>query len=246
MKRLMIIIVIIIIPFVSGIEELTHQINTNISIRESCHNNGSLCSSAAACNITVFNPKGVNLVDNLAMTQDSSLAFFNYTINDSLTDTIGFYEYDIVCTDGGNTNFGTFNFQVTAGGIDPSLAQVITNAMILFITIFLFAFTVWGFTRLSWKNKTDGEIITVNYMKHVKTIIFVCAYLQLMFIAYMGYSISQQLIFLDFAMPIMRAIFWGLLAFFIPLFAVLWVFTVLFLINDKKMHRALVRGLPFR
>ncbi len=245
-KYVIILILMAIIPLISAVETLTYQIDTNITIRESCHNNGSLCSSSAICNITVFNPKGVNLVDNLAMTQDPSLAFFNFTINSTDSDTIGFYRYDIVCSDVGNTNFGSFNLQVTGGGVDPSLPQVITNGLLLAIIVFVFIFNVWGFTRLSWTNKQDGEVITINYMKHVKTFLFFTAYLMLIFIAYVGWAMSTQLIYLDFAQSLMRFIFWGLFGSLFPFFVGLWVFTIIFLLNDKKMQKAIVRGLPFR
>ncbi len=245
-KIILLIALIMMLPMISAVETLTYEVDTNISIKETCHNNGSLCSSSAQCNISIINPKGINLVDNLAMTQDSSLAFFNFTINSTKTDTIGFYRYDIVCSDGGLTNFGTFNFQVTGGGVDPSLPQVFTNGLLLFIIVFTFGFNVWGFTRLKWTNKMDAEVITVNYMKHVKTILFFTAYMQLLFIAYIGYSMSQQLIYLDFATAMLRGIFWFLLSMVFPFFVGLWVFTVIFLINDKKMHKAIIRGIPIR
>ena len=239
-------ILLAFVPMISAVETLTYQINTNITIRESCHNNGTLCSSSALCNISIFNPKGVNLADNLAMTQNPSLAFFNFTINSTQIDTVGFYRYDIVCSDGGNANFGSFNLQVTGGGVDPSLPQVFTNGMLLFIILFTFSFNVWGFTRLSWSNKIDDEVITVNYMKHVKTILFFTAYMQILFISYIGYSMSQQFIYLDFATSLLRAVFWFLLSTVFPFFVGLWVFTVIFLINDKKMQKAIVRGIPIR
>lgn len=240
------VLVTLSLPFALGIETLTYNINSNVSIRETCYNNGSLCSGSALCNITVFNPKGLNLVNNLAMTQDPSLAFFNYTLDSSLVDTVGFYRYDIVCFDSGLKNFGSFNLQVTAGGLDPSLPQVITNGFILAILLFTFIFNVWGFTRLKWTNRKDGQIITINYMKHVKTFLFFTAYMQLLFIVWVGWSMSQQLIYLDFAQSLMRAIFWVLMSGVLPFTVGLIVFTIMFLITDKKLEKMLVRGIPIR
>jgi len=115
--------------------------NTNFDIKEPCYNNGTYCSAAAVCNITVWIPNTQTiLVDGRGMTNGGT--FHNYTLNTSQTNTLGEYEASVKCTDGSLSNFDSFSFKVTPSGQiyeqgESMIYAIALGAMLLFVFFFI-------------------------------------------------------------------------------------------------------------
>lgn len=116
---------------VAETSEYTFQKNTPIEITRPCINNGTWCSSVAACNITASYPNGTILVNNNQMT--NQISYHNYTIPS--TDTEGQYKIIMTCTDNGLNGANTFYFDINPTGIPASDQK--TDA-INFALIFIF------------------------------------------------------------------------------------------------------------
>lgn len=84
----------------------------SINIKNPCFYNGTFCSMAATCRITVYDPSGSIKVDNVLMTNQNS--FHNYTLPGPYP--LGVYKSDMVCTDHGVNGAQTFYFQVNSTG----------------------------------------------------------------------------------------------------------------------------------
>ena len=243
--------IIIIFMILFGIILVDAQANQiyeqgkNISLAQSCYRNGTYCSSSAVCNITVLNPNLEILVINNRMT--NQVSFYNFTLNGNVTDKVGEYEYRITCTDTSLSNFGTFKFKVTASGREPSLAEAIIYIVILTITVFIFLFSVWGYTRFEWKNKFDlSGIVKINHGTPIKITLLYVNYLILMFIVFLNWQISLNLVLLDFTTPMLKSIFYFMAAIAAPLMVGLFVFGLIILIYNRNLQKTIARGLPFR
>lgn len=232
---------------VAQVETLTYEQGTIIDLKESCFNNGSLCSSSANCNISIFSPRGEAIVKDFPMTQNPSRAYFNFTLNGSSTDRVGFYRYDIVCADSGLVNFGSFNLQVTAGGNDPSIPQTISYAILLLLLVGLFIFSVFGFVKCPARNHMrDDGMIDINYMKYLKFVLFFVSYLLLMSIMFAGWQMALTVSYLDILSGIFRVATFTLLGFLTPIFIISVIMAFILLITDKKTIKAITRGVPVR
>ena len=242
----LIFLLLLIMPFVSGYTEV-YQEDTEVDLKQGCYNNGTLCSSSATCNITVIDPSRLPLVNNDVMTQHITRAYFNYTLNITQTSEVGQYEYRIVCQDTGLANFGTFEFLVTSSGNDPSLAEVVTYGVLGMFLVFLFILSVVGVAKLPRSNKVgDDGIIDVNFMKYVRQILFFMAYILMIGITYFAWQISENLIFLDIISNFTKVLFYLLAYTLAPAFGVFMLFVIIMAINDKRIQKAMVRGVPVR
>ena len=74
-----IILILFFVITVSAIEaSYFYSPYEEISIKNPCYYNGSYCSSSATCNITVYDPNNIILVNNKAMT--NKVSYFNYSL----------------------------------------------------------------------------------------------------------------------------------------------------------------------
>ncbi|KKL53380.1 hypothetical protein LCGC14_2276010 [marine sediment metagenome] len=94
---------------------LTFEQSKDIDLKITCINAG-FCTAAAQCNVSVFNPSQVALLDGVQATQSASLAFYNITLNSTQTSELGTYSVGGFCKDGSVTQVVDFDFDVTADG----------------------------------------------------------------------------------------------------------------------------------
>jgi hypothetical protein len=94
----------------------TFQVDTLYDFKRPCFNNGSFCSAAATCNITMLYPGGAILKDNQLMTNQGS--YHNITIVGSENDRLGIHRFIISCTDGKLSGEETGDIDITADGND--------------------------------------------------------------------------------------------------------------------------------
>lgn len=88
-------------------------------IQRPCFNNGTYCSGAAVCNITVSNPAGTVIVYNQRMT--NKLSYHNYTLSSSQTQNLGTFNAIVTCTDGLLSGEDTFTINSSPMGSTQTL-----------------------------------------------------------------------------------------------------------------------------
>ncbi|KKM68572.1 hypothetical protein LCGC14_1459470 [marine sediment metagenome] len=119
---------------------LTFEQSKPTDIKIVCINAG-FCTSAAQCNVSVFSPTEIVLLDGIEATQSTSLAFHNITLNSTQTSQLGTYRVGGFCKDGSVTQLIDFDFDITANG-EPfqefPTAFVIIILGIVFIILGLF------------------------------------------------------------------------------------------------------------
>ena len=88
-------------------------------IQRPCFNNGTYCSGASVCNITVSNSAGTVMVYNQRMT--NKLSYHNYTLSASQTQNLGTYNAIVTCTDGLLSGEDTFTIYSSPMGSTKTL-----------------------------------------------------------------------------------------------------------------------------
>jgi hypothetical protein len=199
-------------------------------------------ANATSCNITAVKyPNSSAFVRNVEMTKNGT--DFNYTLGSEYTSTIGEYLVNGNC-DG---TVWVYDFSITPTGTQVSEGEGTLYVIFLVGALFLFAVCMYITWKLPWKNKRDagGEIISVNDLKYLKLFFVPIDYVLLMWIFGILRSISANYLILSGPALIFQWAFWVMLSFALPLTVVgLWLLFIL-LINDKKIRRALERGIPF-
>jgi hypothetical protein len=236
-------LMLLVLPLVSAD---VYEAETNISLTQSCYNNGTYCSGSAVCNISVFSPTGEVLVNNLEMTNQN--AFFNYTLSDSNTSEFGDYEYRIMCEDSGLSNFGIFAFEVTPSGTSPTTAHAIFYVIAFIFSIVFFLLALLGGIKLPWKNNysEDGYLVNISDLKYLKLFCWFFAYICLIWLAWLGRAVNNMFLFVDAGTGVFDGIFYFLMAFFVPVFFLVAFVGFVRYINDKKFQNLLGRGVKVR
>lgn len=100
-------------------------------VKRNCIYNGSSCSYAASCNITInyIQGNGSILYNNTQMTNNG--AYHNLTLTGADTKLAGWYQTFITCTDLGDSGSETFYYRVTPTGDENN-----TNTFIIIGIVF--------------------------------------------------------------------------------------------------------------
>ncbi len=112
---LLVLSVLFISPLISADVEETIPYNVKFNLFRPCTNNGTQCSPASVCNISIIYPRGSVLFENATMTNAGG-GRFNITIPQADVNQLGTYKAYSCCTDGSLSGCDTFEIEVTGDG----------------------------------------------------------------------------------------------------------------------------------
>lgn len=123
-----------------------HEIDTNLTIYEKCRFDGAVCNDSFNCNITILSPTQELIIDNEVMIRGP--IYFNFSLNETETDTNGIFEPTVDCTNSTNSGSNTFYYQITPNGSKPIS---ISQGIILFIAVIMISLIAGLCMSLSYK-----------------------------------------------------------------------------------------------
>jgi len=118
----------------------------------------------------------------------------------------------------------------------------------MLLLVFIFIMCLYGAIRLPYKNKRadDGRLVSVNDLKYLKVFLYTLSYILLMFIFGIGRSLSANFLYLNGLERIFNFLFWILFSFLWPLMVLSIILTIIIYLDDKRLKKAMMRGVPFR
>lgn len=218
--------------------------DNDVHLRIFCTNNGTYCSSSTICNGSVISPTGIVVYSNVNMTTED-YAIFNLTINSTMLNESGEYQFSAFCNDNGNTKADAFVFKVTPSGIDPSSAQGLMFIALFIMSVFLFCLCLYLSFAIDGNNQYDigGNFLKVNFNKYIKIGLGFMAYLFFEILVYFAWQLSRQFLVIDIATSLLRTFFIALEIFTIPLIIVCAVLVFIRAILDMRIDKLAKRGL---
>ena len=215
-----------------------------IELRQECFINGSICTH---CNITSisFPINSTRAISETGMQKNS--ADFNYTFYNSSVD--GRYDVRGYCTFGDDVKKPwVAYFIVNYAGQPLSTAQGIIYLIVLVISFAIFLLCLYGALVIPWKDEKneEGKVISVNEIKYFKVVMWVFAYLLLLWISFISMGISRNFLALNGADRLFYLIFRILLVFLFPTIVVSLILAIVSFLTGKKITKALERGVPIR
>ncbi len=139
------------------------QVNTNITISETCSFGDSPCTSDFSCNITIESPSQTITALNEVMTRNQTI--YNYKFN--TTSELGVYEVKrIYCTDGTNNGTSNFFFRITTSGsqpLDSAEGSTLLAIFVLLIVATIF-FLILGITAKNGSFKLGFIALSIMFM----------------------------------------------------------------------------------
>ncbi len=217
-----------------------------INIIEYCYNSsGNYCASGTICNLTVTNDKTV-LVDSKPMTDRGT--FFNYTLPDTQTGTVGIYQASVVCSYAGESANENFFFKITASGYEGTTADAIMYGIIIFIVLIALITSITGFVSIDGNDSYDfgGNLLKINYGKHLKTGLFFLSYLFLWGLLFFSWQIAEMFLTFGFINSILYTSFYILTVVLPVIFLVVVLLTLMRWTADLKLWELHKRGLKPR
>ncbi len=231
------------IILLTSISSLIFQQNSVSNLNIVCINAG-FCSGATECNVSVFSPEGVVLLDGVQATQSASLANYNITLNETHTSEIGEYQVGGFCKDGSVTQVIDFTFEVNYLGKTFSTSQAITYLVLFIIVFFIFGFNLFIINILPASNTKDeeGKILSISYLKYLRGTLFFFGWM--LFVAILFLSSNLAFAFLSeqlFAkiLFVFYKITFGLTPLIVTVWLV-WIFVQMF--HDRQLQKLLNRG----
>ncbi len=123
--------------------DFTFKQGVTSDLRLNCFNNGTFCSSATECNVTIQDTSnGRIVIDNVVF--DNNVNYYNYTL-EGIRWNDGIYKGVQVCKDGTQDGADDFFFQITPSGkADNSLQNII---LLGFTLIFSGGLVLFGLNK---------------------------------------------------------------------------------------------------
>lgn len=132
-----------ILPVVKAdVNPVYYTRNSTVNYTQPCINNGSLCSTAALCNVTILYANDSALIYNKNMT-NSNNGFFSTLLYPNQTSMNGVYKSYIFCIDGTAKGYSINQFTITQNGQPPA-----NNSLFIFINILFIIAVVLVITTL--------------------------------------------------------------------------------------------------
>lgn len=222
---------------------ITYRATTPIDLRHSVRLGGAP-TSLASCNITIYDPNSKVLAYYKPMSFSSISQTYNFTLLGSNTTEVGKYNYDVTCLQGAFNSTTSYDFEVSNNGKDFTVAESITYIFMLLLSIALFCLFFYGAMAINPNNNHDeeGNIIKINYKKHLKLLCWIVCYFLLVWITFVSWNVSLAYIQLVTVANFFWAIHRITFAFMIPIIIGYVLYSLVLFIHDFKLAKEIERG----
>ncbi len=203
-------------------------------------------NSNVNCNLTVFNPENVIIVDYQEMT--NSFEYHNYTIPSNDTPTLGTYTYDITCTTGSANRTESFSFVINGSGEEVTTGQGLIYVAVLFVSIFIFIILIILSIKIPWKHGRSGEgnIVSINDFRYFKIFTIGLSYISLLWIMFIMRNLTLSFLYSEFTYTFFSYFYWILLAGLLPTWVIFIFFTIIIFLENSKLREQLERNFTVR
>ena len=172
----------------------------------------------------------------------------NYNFTFSNTTAIGQYLVYGQCDENGIITNWVYDLFVNYSGTLPTITEGIIYFISVILLIFIFVLCLLATIKIQWTNNTneEGSVLNINNLKYLKIFMFFMTYITLIGIVYLVWNITLGFLSFNVASNIFQGLFWTLIVFMFPMIVVGLLISVIAFVQDKKLAKAIKRGVPFR
>ncbi len=225
----------------------TAEVNSLGTIKQSeCIQIPQVCASCSYVNLSVQYPNKSIAISNQGMTPNGA-GLWTYEFCN--TNQLGRYDVTgIGDLNGVDTGFSVLWFEVSRQGTQTTTGQGIIYVVSATLVFLLFLLTLYFAISIPWADhrRSDGSILYIDYKKYLKFVMAFVSYLILMFFMFIGKGMSYSFLdstelygFFNVASSIMVIAI-------APVLIVSVVFLIFSVLTDKKISKAIERGIPIR
>ncbi len=201
------------------------------------------CASCTFNNITSINdPDGNEVVGEYNMTRTGTV--YNFTLSSGNVTSLGTYIVNGFGDLDGTDTIWNYVFSVTRTGFELTQARGNVFIGLLFIMVFLFVVNCVGITMLPSKDNRNelGELISINNLKYLRSILLGVGYLLLMSIVFLSSNIALAYLGTSLFGNILFRIFQIMLVLLLPMFVIWLIFIFHGIFRDREVKKMINRG----
>lgn len=199
------------------------------------------CDNCTYMNITsITYPNKTVAQSNIITTKSGTEYNYTFTLTNVVGDYIIRYQGDL----DGLTTSGAGVLLVTPNGdiLDISESMVYGFAVVLGIGLFLLFLLGWIYLPKENERNEDGQIISINFKKHLKYLCGAMGYLTLTWLSYLLYNITLGYTALVSTSRFFEVIYKILLALAWPITIIYIIVGIVILVNDLKLEKKIESG----
>jgi len=206
------------------------------------------CSNCTYVNLSYvkYVPTGqFILLGEYSMDNNGNTYYYEF----SNTSELGFYEWGFHGdVSGGIDTPSALQFEVTPGGFILSEGSGNIYSILFIGALVLFIISLYYGLTIPWQNNKseDGDILSIDYKKYLKMALLFISYLILTFTFAIGKGMAYDFLRSDGAYGFFNVGLGILLIGIMPVFIAMFYFIIASALFDKKVQKAIERGLPVR
>lgn len=229
-------LILITIPLTTALDYPTHKQNTDLLFSITSNN-------ATGCNLTKINAPGELILIEQVGTKNQQT--FSFNVSSGNYSEFGTYCHKLECSDGATIESGEECYEVNYFGKELTDSQSTIYIGLLGILILSLFISFFSMRFLPDDNAKDewGRIMSINYLKHFRLVLWLLSYFILIAIFY----ITSNIAFAFLSEQLFAKV---LYSFFVILFALAPVVVIVLVISffvkfyhDKEFQSMLNRGI---
>jgi len=199
-------------------------------------------TSDVGCMLHVYDQVGNHIVEEPMEEDGNGLEWDIFVDGGNFTE-LGQISIVLWCNDSTMGGFVSTSFEVTGTGHGLSQAKSLLYIVILSVLVLLFIVNMVIIPMLPSGNIKEGELITINHLKYVRSVLYVTAYMLLVSITFTTSNLAiaylEDGMFGSLLFTIFEMLSWLML----PM-VVVWLIYVFYMIfQDKQTKNMLSRGI---
>lgn len=213
----------------------TYRLDEAVVIRQLCDD----CTTVNISSLTF--PNGTAAWGYTAMARSGT----EYTVTFNKSNVTGIYHVNGVGDEGGVPTIWAYTFEITGSGDEFTTGMAVFYIGIMLVLIFLFVVCLVGASRLPTEDPigNDGKIMDVNYLKHLRPVLFICAWGILLIISFLAMAVAETYLQTNMVVRVFLTIhtimMWATMV-GVPVYS-WWIFVKF--IQDRRFKRYIERGL---
>ena len=239
--KLILMIVIMVVITITTVSAVIETLGT--FKQDSCIDLQQAGEGFTACNVTTVKYPNTSVAMNEFRMERTGN---QYNLSFCNTSVVGAYITNGFCTNVSHTVVWAYDFNINVAGHELSTSQGLIYIILLAISFVIFLITLYSSIKVKWKHERDGEgrILNISDTRWFKPLLMGASYYLFVWMAFLIHGISLNYLTLSGISGLFNVIWLTAFGLMLPLTAVILVFIIIVILEDKKLWKKIERGLP--
>lgn len=202
-----------------------------------------ITNTSATCTAEIYNVNGSHIFTKKIIPFDGYDFYIN--ANAGNFSEIGLYSIVTYCNTSSQAGISKAAFKVNPTGTEYTTSQAILHIIFIITASAVFILVLIGAVKIPYNNprNPDGAVIGLNQLKYLKIICIVFSYIIFTFTIGLVRGLTYNYVYEIGVYRLFNWMFWIMFSIMWPTIVVTLLLLLINLLEDKKIRKALVRGI---